>query len=150
MSDRIYLYALGHYLAWVQIFDPQAGFLMGPRDTVTPSLWQYAIHLVQIPNFVIGRSFCIITEPRPYFMVGLIQGGCSSFTNSSQHIEPIWPQDLKLWFISPKDFIPLLKWVKLHKDWTIDYPVFVQLDPLKPFDIVLLPQQWFLDSNSTI
>ena len=28
--------------------------------------------------------------------------------------------------------------------------VFVRLDPLEPFDIVLLHQQWFLDSNSAL
>ena len=34
---------------------------------------------------------------------------CSSFTNSSLHIDPpIWAKDFELWFISPKDFIPLL------------------------------------------
>ena len=66
--------------------------------------------------------------------------GCVSFPNSSLYIDHlIWPKDFKHWFISPKDFIPILY-----------CPVFVCLGPLEPFDIVLLPQQWFLDSNSTI
>ena len=35
-------------------------------------------------------------------------GGCSSFINSSRHINTsIWPKDFELWFVSPKDFIPL-------------------------------------------
>ena len=36
-------------------------------------------------------------------------GGCSSFINSSLHIDPpIWTKDFELWFVSLKDFIPLL------------------------------------------
>ena len=61
-------------------------------------------------------------------------GCCCSFTNSSPHIDPpIWPKDFKCWFVSPKDFIPLRY-----------CPVFVHLSHLELFDIVLLPQQWFL------
>ena len=67
-------------------------------------------------------------------------GGCSFFTKSSQNIDlPIWSKDFKLWFVSPDDFILLLY-----------CPVFVCLGPLEPFNIILLPQQWFLDSNSAI
>ena len=67
-------------------------------------------------------------------------GGYISFTNSLPHIDPpIWSKDFEPWFISPKDFIPLLY-----------CPVFERLGPLEPFDIVLLPQQWFFESNSTM
>ena len=53
---------------------------------------------------------------------------CCSFTNSSPHIDPpIWPKDLELWFISPKDFISLFY-----------CPVFMHLGSLEPSDIALL------------
>ena len=65
---------------------------------------------------------------------------CSSFTNSSPHLNsPIWPKDFELWFVSPMDVIPLLY-----------CSVFVHLCPLEPFQIVLLPQKWFLGSGSAI
>ena len=49
--------------------------------------------------------------------------GCSSFTNSSPHIDPrIWANDAELSFVSPKDFILLLY-----------CPVFMRLGPLEPF-----------------
>ena len=36
-------------------------------------------------------------------------GGCSSFPNSSLHIDlPIWPKDFELCSLNPNDFIPLL------------------------------------------
>ena len=60
--------------------------------------------------------------------------GCSSFTNSSLHVNPrIWPKDFELWFVRPKDFIPM-----------VYFPVFVLLVSLEDFDIVLLPQNCFL------
>ena len=66
-------------------------------------------------------------------------GGCSSITNSSLHIEgPIWSQRFRTFFVSPKSFIPGLC-----------CRVLVHIGLLEPFDIVLLPQQWFLDRNST-
>ena len=42
-------------------------------------------------------------------------------------------------FVSPKDLIPQLY-----------CPVFVRFVSREPFDIVLFPQQWFLDSISSI
>ena len=79
-------------------------------------------------------------RPSPMLYGWCDTGGCSSFTNSLPHIDPpIWPKDFELWFVSPKDFILILY-----------CPVFACLGPLGPFDIVLLPQQWFLDSNSSI
>ena len=67
-------------------------------------------------------------------------GGFSSFTNFSPNIDlHIWDKDFEIWFVNPKELIPLLY-----------CPVFVRFGPLEPFDIVLLPQQLFLDSNSAI
>ena len=63
-----------------------------------------------------------------------------SLTYSLSHIDPpILVQDFELWFVRPEDFIPLLY-----------CPVFMYLGLLGPFDIVLLPQQRFLDSNSAL
>ena len=66
--------------------------------------------------------------------------GYNSLTNSSPHVDPvIWPKEFELWFISPKNFTPLLY-----------CPVFMLFCPMEPFDIIFLPQQWFLDCNSDI
>ena len=103
-------------------------------------LIQFAFHLVQIPDFAIGKSLPHHNRASCMLYVWCDTGGCSSFTNSLLHIDlPISPKGFELSFINPKDFIPLLY-----------SPVLVCLGPLKPFDIVLLPQQWFLDRNSTI
>ena len=74
----------------------------------------------------LAKALHTITEPPP-------PRGCSFFINSSPQIEPpIWPQNFELWFISPKDFIPLLY-----------CSVFVCLIPLEPFDIDLVSWQQF-------
>ena len=76
-----------------------------------------------------------VTEPPPCFIEG-----CISFTNFLPLIDSlIWPKDFELWFVSSKDFYPLL-----------NCPVFVRLDSQEPFDIALLPQHGFLESNSSI
>ena len=84
---------------------------------VIAGMIQFALHLVQIPDFAIGKGLPpthTITEPPPCFTVGVIQGGCRSFPNFSQHIDPlIWHKDFKLWFVSLKEFIPLLYWSSL-------------------------------------
>ena len=101
-------------------------------STVIGGLIQFALNLVQI--FQHHNKTCSI-----------LYGWCdtegySSFTNCSLHIDPpIWAKDFELLFVSPKDFIPLFC-----------CPIFARLGPPEPFDIVLLPQQWFLDSNSFI
>ena len=41
---------------------------------VIAGLIQFALHLVQIPDFAICKSPHAITEPRPCFVVGLVQG----------------------------------------------------------------------------
>ena len=62
------------------------------------------------------------------------------FTNTSPYIDPpIRLKDFELWLVSLKDFIPLFY-----------CPVFVCLILLEPFDIVLLSQQRFLDSNPAL
>ena len=104
------------------------------------SLIQFALHLAQISDFIIGKSSLHHNRAssKPYSWCDI--GGCSSFTNFSPHIDPpIRAKNFQFWFVNPKDFIPLLY-----------YPVFVCLGPLESFDFILLPQQWFLDSNSAI
>ena len=107
---------------------------------VIAGIIQFGLHLVQIPNFAIGKS------PSPYNSAfSMICSWCdtgdySPFTNSSPYIgPPIWPKDFKLWLVSPKDLIPLL-----------NCPALVCFGSLELFDIVLLYQQWFLDSKSAI
>ena len=93
------------------------------RSMLIASLIQLALHLVQIPDFAIGRS------PSPYhnwassMLYGWCDvGGCSSFTNILLYNDsPIWSKDFELWFVSPMYFIPLLL-----------YWVFVYLGPLEP------------------
>ena len=94
--------------------------------TVIVVLIQFALHLVQIPNLTICKSPPHHNRTSSSWCN---TGGCSSFTNSSPHIDPpIYHKDFKLWFVNPKDFVPLL-----------DCSVFVRLGPLEPFDRVLLP-----------
>ena len=94
------------------------------------SLIQFAHHMAQIPDFAIGKSPSHHNRASSMLYSCCDTGGCRSFTNSLQHVDPlIWLKDFELWFVSPKDFIPLSYCL-----------VFECLDPLKPFDIVLLPQ----------
>ena len=98
------------------------------------------------PSPSANPRLCIWQSPpqhnRAFFM---LYGWCdtesySSFINSLPYIDPlIWVKDFNLWFVSLKEFILLFY-----------HPVFVHVGRLKPFDIVLLPQQWSLDSNSAI
>ena len=108
---------------------------------VIAGLIQFALHLEQIPIFTIGKNHAHHNTASSMLYDWCDTGGCSSFTNTSLHIDPpIWPKDFKLGIVSPKDFIPMFY-----------CPVFEHLRPLEPFDIVfLLPQQWSLDSNSVI
>ena len=108
--------------------------------TVIADLIQFALHLGQIPGFAISKSPLNHNRASSMLYGWYDTGNYSSFTNSLPHIDPpIWAKDFGLWFVIPKDFIPLLY-----------CPVFVCLGPREPFDIVLLPQEWFLDSNSAI
>ena len=107
---------------------------------VIASLIQFVLHLVQILDFAIGKRLTHHNRAFSILYAWWDTEGCSCFTNSSLYINPcIWPKVFELWFFSPKDFILLLY-----------SPVFVCLDPMDPFNIVLLSQQWFLDSNSAI
>ena len=114
---------------------------MGSRDAAVccdSRSWQFALHQVQIPDFASGKSPPCHKRHSAmlYKWCDTVRGGCNPFTNSSLYI---WPKDFELWFVSPKDFIPLLY-----------CPVFVHLGLLEPFDIVLLPKQWFLDGSSAM
>ena len=78
VTGKLYEYALGHYLAWVHILDPQAAFQMGSNDafeyydsrsdSICPSPganprlcnWQCSPHYT-------------ITEHPEYFTVGVVQ-----------------------------------------------------------------------------
>ena len=94
----------------------------------------FALHQVQIPNYATGKIPLHYNRAFSMFYGWWDTGGCSSFTNSSPHIDPpIWLEVFELWFVSPKDFISLLY-----------CPVFMHLGPLDTFDVVLVPQQWFL------
>ena len=99
---------------------------------VITSLIQFALHLMQIPDFAISKSPPYHNRDSSLLYGWCDTGGCCSFTDSSSTYTLLF--DPKIW-----NFIPL-----------IDRPVFVRLVPLESFDIVLLPQQWFLDFNSII
>ena len=124
------LFTQVHFLFWQ----------FGQGQYVTASLIQFALLLVKLPDFAIGKS-----PPQHNRFSSMLYGwcdtgGCSSFATSSLLINlPIWLKDFELWFVSPKNFIPLLY-----------CPVFVHLGSLEPIDIVLLPQRWFLDRNFAI
>ena len=93
---------------------------------VIAGLIQFALHLMQILDFAISKSPPHHNRHSSMLYGCYDTGGCSSFTNSLPHIDPpIWPKDFKLWFVSPKEFIPLLYW-----------PVLVGLAPLETFDII--------------
>ena len=102
-------------------------------------LLHFALHLLKILDFTIGKSPLTITAPPPCFMFGVIQDSSSFIHSLQQRDTPIWLNFFGLEFVKPKDFTPIAY-----------CPVFVGLGPLEPFDIVLQPQQWFLDSNSAI
>ena len=95
---------------------------------------------MQISNFAIGKSSPHHNRTSTVLYGWWDKGGCSSFTNSSLHIDPpIWTQRFRTLIFMLNDFIPLLSCL-----------VFVQLSQLEHFDIVLLTQQWFLDSNYSL
>ena len=72
-------------------------------------LIQFALHLVQIPHFRIGKSSLHHNRASSMFYGWCDIGGCCSFTNSSLPRDPpIWLKDFNLWFISLEDFIPPL------------------------------------------
>ena len=101
---------------------------------------QFSLHLVQIFDLAIGKSLFphIVTEPPSCFSIGC--RGCSFFSNTWPRVDPpIWLKYFKLWFVSPKNLIPLFY-----------CPILLHLGPLELFDIVLLPQKCFFDRNSAI
>ena len=120
-SGRVYLYALGHYLAWIQIFDPQSALQMGSCDA--EESWD-------------SQSYSIFPSSGAHNRLCNWQKRPSIHQFFAAHSPPIRAKYFELWFVGRKDFIPLLH-----------YPFFVPLGLMKPFDIVLLPQQRFLDNN---
>ena len=110
------------------------------QHAVIASLIQFAFTWCKSPTLKVAKASRTMTKLPPCFMVGVIQGVAA--LSPTLHCTQTLLFDPKilnfeLWFFSPKDFIPLFYCL-----------VFVHLGPLEPFDIVLLPQQWFL-SNST-
>ena len=124
------LIALGHYLVWVKFLNPQATFQMGLCDAaVCYDSWSDLIYPSPDanPDLAIGKSHPQHNRAYSKLYSWCDTGGCSAFTNSSLHIDsPIWPKDFELWFISPKDFVPLLY-----------CPVFVRLNSV--FLTAILP-----------
>ena len=95
--------------------------LMMLQYVLIAGLIQFAILLVRILDLSIEKVQKTITVLSPCFMVCVILGGgCSSLNNCSLHIDsPIWAKDFEIWFVSPKDIIPLLC-----------SPIFMCLGPL--------------------
>ena len=90
-------------------------------------LIQFALRLVQLANFSIGKKSSHHNRASP-----MLYGDLSSFTNSSSHVDSsIWVKDFKHWFVCPKDFFPILY-----------CPVFVHLGSLVPF--------WHCFASSTV
>ena len=124
----VYSYALGHYLAKVQILEPQSAFQIRSRDT--------AVYCDSRSDSICPLSganlqLCNWQKPSTIHINGASSmryswcdtGSSSPFTQSLPHIDPlIWPKDFELWFICPKDFI-LLPYC----------PVFVCHGPPEPF-----------------
>ena len=92
-------------------FYPQAVFYRGSCDAVVccDSLIQFALHLMQIPDFRIRKSSSHHNRSSSMLYGWYDTGVCSSFANFLLYMDPpISLKDFELWFISPKDFIPLL------------------------------------------
>ena len=120
------------------MFDPQTAFQMGSSDAVV-----CCDSRSDTICLLAGANPRVCNPPHYNRVFSILNGWCDtryyrSFTNSSLYIDPlIWPKDFELWFLCSKDLIPLLY-----------CSVFVRLGQLEPCYIVLLPQQWCLDSNS--
>ena len=124
------------------MFDPQTVFQMGLSDAVVCcDSRSDTICLLPGANPRVCNCPPTITGFSSYLTIGVIQG----ITDLSPTLHCtivyidtlIWPKDFELWFLCSKDLIPLLY-----------CSVFVRLGQLEPCYIVLLPQQWCLDSNS--
>ena len=130
-------------MLWVIIsheYKPHSRWVcMMQQYALIANLIQFALHLEQIPDFAIGKSPLHHNRASSMLYSWCDTGGCSSFTNSSQHIDPL---------LNPKisNFDSSVQRTLFHSSVVI----FVLLGSPVPFNIVLLPQKWFLDSNSTI
>ena len=97
------------------------------RYTVIVVPIQFALLLMQTPDFSIGRS-PPSTHTHPKRAFSMLYGccnstGCRSFTNSSPCIYPaISPKDFEFWFFSTTDFVSLLY-----------RPFFLRRGRLEPF-----------------
>ena len=110
------------------------------KYAVRASLIQSAFHIEQIRDSVISKSIPYYNRSSPMLHSWSDAACYSFFTISSSPIDPsFWQKYFELWFVSTNDFIPVLY-----------YPVFVRLGPMGHFEIILFPQQLFLDSKSAI
>ena len=134
-SSRVYLRVILHeYTCLIHKPRSREDYLI-LLYMVIVNLIQFALHLVQIPDFIIGKCPYQQHSRASSMLYGWCEtGGWCSFTNSSPYIDPpIWSKDFELWFVRPKGFISLPYCL-----------VFVCLGSLGPFDIALLPQKCFL------
>ena len=105
----------------------------GRSDSICPSLGAN-------PDFANGKSPSHHNRASSMLYGWCNTEGFSYFTNSLRHIDlTIQAKDFELWFVRPNVFIPQLY-----------CPVLVCLGLLEPFDIVLLLQLCFLDSNTAL
>ena len=89
--------------------------------TLIAGLIQFVLYLQQIPEFAIGK-----TSLHHNSTSSMIYNWCDTGVAALPPI-PSWAKNFELWFVY--------------------CPIFVRLGRVGYFDIVWLPQQWFLDSN---
>ena len=155
LKNVLFLFAFNVHLEeftsmlWVIILHEYKSLTHKLRSRWDHVMLQYAVKPVRFnlsftwyksPNLQMAKAPTHHNRPSSMLHGWCDTEGFSSFTNSSLHVDPPYLTH-RFWtrFVSPKDSIPLLYW-----------SVFKRLGPLEHFDMVLLPQQWFLDSNSTI
>ena len=99
-------FTLGHYLASLSYKRRSKGDPVMLQYAVTAGLIQFAIHLVQVPDFAIGKRLPHHKWASSMLYDWCDTGGCSSLTNYLPYIDPpIWPKDFEFRLISPKEFL---------------------------------------------
>ena len=124
MKDVLFPFVFNVLLAeltsmlWVIVLHGYKSLSHKPRSKWDHLILQYAViaclilfalHLVQFLDLAIGESLPNHNKASSMLYCWCNTGVCSSFTNSSPHIEsPVSPKDFEFWFVCQKDFIPLL------------------------------------------
>ena len=80
-------------------------------------LFQFAFHMVQIPNFAVEYASCFTVDVIP-------EVTALSPTVRRTYTFPFDQNISKLWFVTPKDFIPLLYWPHWPTEAVWDCAVF--------------------------